>query len=54
MEEVSKTPAKGLRVRILPEDGDKIDRMVAAGLKFAFVDRIVHYYYPGFSLLGWH
>lgn len=32
--------------RGLPEDGDKIDRMVAAGLKFTFVDRIVHHYYP--------
>ena len=32
--------------RGLPEDGDRIDRMVAAGLKFTMVDRIVHYYYP--------
>lgn len=32
--------------RGLPEDGDRIDRMVAAGLRFTFVDEIVHYYYP--------
>jgi glycosyltransferase involved in cell wall biosynthesis len=32
--------------RGLPEDGDRIDRMVAAGYRFTFVDEIVHYYYP--------
>jgi glycosyltransferase involved in cell wall biosynthesis len=32
--------------RGLPEDGDKIDRMVAAGKMFTFVDQVVHYYYP--------
>jgi glycosyltransferase involved in cell wall biosynthesis len=32
--------------RGLPEDGDRIDRMVAAKKKFVFVDQIVHYYYP--------
>ncbi len=32
--------------RGLPEDGDKIDRMVADGVRFTFVDQIVHYYYP--------
>lgn len=32
--------------RGLPEDGDRIDRMVEAGLRFTFVDEIVHYYYP--------
>jgi len=32
--------------RGLPEDGDRIDRMVAAGLKFAFVNDVVHNYYP--------
>lgn len=32
--------------RGLPEDGDKIDRMVEAGIRFHFVDIIVHYYYP--------
>lgn len=32
--------------RGLPEDGDKIDRMVAAGLRFHLLDEIVHYYYP--------
>jgi glycosyltransferase involved in cell wall biosynthesis len=32
--------------RGLPEDGDRIDRMVAAGLKFTMINDIVHYYYP--------
>lgn len=32
--------------RGLPEDGDKIDRMVADGVRFTFLDEIVHYYYP--------
>lgn len=32
--------------RGLPGDGDRIDRMVAAGLKFTMVQDIVHYYYP--------
>jgi glycosyltransferase involved in cell wall biosynthesis len=32
--------------RGLPEDGDRIDRMVAAGLKFIMVNEVVHYYYP--------
>ena len=36
----------GCILRGLPEDGDRIDRMVAAGLKFTMVDEIVHYYYP--------
>jgi glycosyltransferase involved in cell wall biosynthesis len=32
--------------RGLPEDGDRIDRMVAAGLRFTMTQEIVHYYYP--------
>lgn len=32
--------------RGLPEDGDLWDRMVADGVTFAFVDKIVHHYYP--------
>lgn len=32
--------------RGLPEDGDKIDRMVAGGVKFGFLDVLVHRYYP--------
>lgn len=32
--------------RGLPGDGDRIDRMVEAGLKFTMVQDIVHYYYP--------
>ena len=32
--------------RGLPEDGDKIDRMVAGGVKFAFVDKVIHHYFP--------
>lgn len=32
--------------RGLPGDGDRIDRLVAAGHKFVFVDEIIHYYYP--------
>ena len=32
--------------RGLPEDGDKIDRMVADGRKFAFVNEVVHHYLP--------
>ena len=31
--------------RGLPEDGDKIDRMVAAGVRFTFLDVLVHNYY---------
>ena len=31
--------------RGLPEDGDKIDRMVAAGVRFSFLDVLVHTYY---------
>jgi glycosyltransferase involved in cell wall biosynthesis len=32
--------------RGLPEDGDLWDRMVAGGVRFTFVDQIVHHYYP--------
>lgn len=32
--------------RGLPEDGDLWDRMVAGGVSFTFLDRIVHHYYP--------
>lgn len=32
--------------RGLPEDGDMIDRMVAGGVRFVFVDQIIHHYYP--------
>lgn len=32
--------------RGLPEDGDLWERMVAGGVKFAFLPRIVHHYYP--------
>lgn len=32
--------------RGLPGDGDKIDRMVAGGVKFTFVDTVVHHYWP--------
>lgn len=32
--------------RGLPEDGDLWDRMVAGGVRFAFLNRIVHHYYP--------
>lgn len=32
--------------RGLPEDGDLWDRMVAGGVTFTFVDRLVHHYYP--------
>lgn len=32
--------------RGLPEDGDKIDRMVAGGVSFAFVDEVIHHYFP--------
>jgi glycosyltransferase involved in cell wall biosynthesis len=32
--------------RGLPEDGDKIDRMVEGGVKFGFLDMTVHNYYP--------
>ena len=32
--------------RGLPEDGDKIDRMVAGGVQFAFVNDVVHHYWP--------
>lgn len=30
----------------LPGDGDKIDRMVGGGVKFTFVDEVVHHYWP--------
>ena len=36
-----KAPLRGL-----PGDGDRIDRMVAGGVKFAFLDEVVHYYWP--------
>jgi glycosyltransferase involved in cell wall biosynthesis len=32
--------------RGLPEDGDMIDRMVAGGVRFAFVNHLVHLYWP--------
>ncbi len=32
--------------RGLPEDADLWTRMIADGVKFAFLDRIVHYYFP--------
>lgn len=32
--------------RGLPEDGDKIDRMVEGGVKFGFLEMTVHNYYP--------
>lgn len=32
--------------RGLPEDGDLWDRMVEAGVSFAFLERVVHHYYP--------
>lgn len=32
--------------RGLPGDGDKIDRMVAGGVQFTFVDKVVHFYWP--------
>lgn len=32
--------------RGLPEDGDKIDRMVAGGVKMAFIDKVIHHYFP--------
>jgi glycosyltransferase involved in cell wall biosynthesis len=32
--------------RGLPADGDRIDRMVAGGVKFHFVDQVVHHYWP--------
>ena len=32
--------------RGLPEDGDMWDRMVEGGVTFAFLERIVHHYYP--------
>lgn len=32
--------------RGLPADGDRIDRMVAGGVKMAFVDQVVHHYFP--------
>lgn len=33
-------------MRGLTADGDRIDRMVAAGLRFSMLDTIVHTYYP--------
>jgi len=32
--------------RGMPADGDRIDRMVAGGIKFAFLEDLVHYYWP--------
>ena len=32
--------------RGLPEDGDMWDRMVEGGVQFAFLERLVHHYYP--------
>lgn len=32
--------------RGLPMDADRIDRMVAAGLRFTMVDQVVHFYWP--------
>ena len=32
--------------RGLPEDGDLWERMKAGGVKFTFVDKIIHHYYP--------
>lgn len=32
--------------RGLPEDGDLWDRMVAGGVSFTFVEKVVHHYYP--------
>jgi hypothetical protein len=32
--------------RGLPEDGDLWDRMVAGGVRFTMVDKVVHHYYP--------
>jgi glycosyltransferase involved in cell wall biosynthesis len=32
--------------RGLPEDGDLWDRMVAGGVTFTFVNKVIHHYYP--------